>query len=121
MVRLSYMLSELNPYSPGSGLTPPHLVGRQDEIDAFDLLVARNRGGRHSRAIVLHGLRGVGKTVLLNQFRDQADRAEWLIVDLEGQASESGQEAVRRKLARELALAARRLRALPGSTAARSG
>ncbi|WP_411720441.1 AAA family ATPase [Mycetocola sp.] len=103
------MLSELNPYSPGSGLTPPHLVGRQDEIDAFDLLVARNRGGRHSRAIVLHGLRGVGKTVLLNQFRDQADRAEWLIVDLEGQASESGQEAVRRKLARELALAARRL------------
>ena len=103
------MLSELNPYSPGSGLTPPHLVGRRDEIDAFDLLVARNRNGRHSRSLVLHGLRGVGKTVLLNQFRDQADRAEWLIVDLEGQSSESGQEAVRRKLAREIALAARRL------------
>lgn len=103
------MLSELNPYSPGSGLAPPHLVGRQDEIDAFDLLVARTRGGRHSRSLVLHGLRGVGKTVLLNQFRDQADRADWLIVDLEGQASDSGQEAIRRKLARELTLAARRL------------
>ncbi|MET0716681.1 MAG: AAA family ATPase [Mycetocola sp.] len=51
-------------------------MGRQDEIDAFDLRVAIDRGGRHSRAIVLHGLGGVGKTVLLNQFRDQADRAE---------------------------------------------
>lgn len=109
------MYSELNPYSPGSGLTPPHLVGRQDEIDAFDLIVARTRAGRHSRSLVLHGLRGVGKTVLLNRFRDQADRAEWLLVDLEGQSSQSGQEAVRRKLAREISLAARRL--YPGKTA----
>jgi hypothetical protein len=37
------MLSDLNPYAPGSGLTPPELAGRQAEIDSFDLLVARTR------------------------------------------------------------------------------
>lgn len=74
------MHSELNPYSPGSGLTPPHLVGRQAEIDAFDLIVARSRAGLHSRGMVLHGLRGVGKTVLLNQFRAQAERADWFVI-----------------------------------------
>lgn len=103
------MRPELNPYSPGSGLTPPHLVGREAEIDAFDLIVARSRAGHHSRGIVLHGLRGVGKTVLLNKFRDQADRFEWFAIELEGRASESGNEAVRQKLARSLMLAGRRL------------
>jgi hypothetical protein len=99
----------LNPYAPGSGLQPPALVGRETEIDAFDLLIARSRAGRHSRGLVLHGLRGVGKTVLLNTFRSQAERAEWLLVDIEAQASESGREAARRTLGREISLAARRL------------
>lgn len=103
------MLPELNPYSPGSGLRPPDLVGRSAEIDAFDLIVARSRRGLHSRGIVLHGLRGVGKTVLLNKFRDQAENAGWLLIELEGQASATGALAVRQKLARELVLAARRL------------
>ncbi|ROQ60523.1 AAA ATPase-like protein [Rathayibacter sp. PhB152] len=99
----------LNPYAPGSGLQPPALVGRESEINAFDLLVARSRAGRHSRGLVLHGLRGVGKTVLLNRFRSQAERAEWLLVDIEAQSSAAGKEAVRRKLGREISLAARRL------------
>jgi hypothetical protein len=99
---------ELNPYSPGSGLTPPHLVGRESEIEAFDLVVARSRAGRPSRGMILHGLRGVGKTVLLNQFREQADRAEWFAIEIEGRASETGREAVRQKLARSLMLAGRR-------------
>jgi len=99
----------LNPYAPGAGLRPPALVGRGAEVDAFDLLVARSRRGMVSRSMVLHGLRGVGKTVLLNQFRAQADSAGWLVVDVEGQSSDSGQEITRRRLSRELALASRRL------------
>ncbi|MDP1788699.1 MAG: ATP-binding protein, partial [Rhodoglobus sp.] len=62
------MYSELNPYAAGSGLKPPELAGRQDEIDAFDLLIARARKRNPSREIMLHGLRGVGKTVLLKRF-----------------------------------------------------
>lgn len=107
--RLGEMRAELNPYAPGAGLRPPELVGRQPEVDAFDLLVARSRRGQTSRSLVLHGLRGVGKTVLLNQFRAQADSAGWLVVDVEGQTSDSGQQTTRRRLAREIALAARRL------------
>lgn len=104
-----YMESALNPFSPGSGLRPPALVGRQAEIDAFDLLVARTRGRRASRGLVLHGLRGVGKTVLLNSFRDQAERADWFIVEIEGRAEASGRQAVRQRLARSLVLSARKL------------
>ncbi|WP_426625727.1 ATP-binding protein [Leifsonia sp. McL0607] len=103
------MHPELNPYSPGSGLTPPYLVGRQAEIDAFDLVVARSRGNLHSRGIVLHGLRGVGKTVLLNQFREQAEHAEWFVIELEGRSTDLGMEAIRQKLGRGLLLASRRL------------
>ena len=111
------MHSELNPYSPGSGLTPPYLVGRQSEIDAFDLVAARSRGGLHSRGIVLHGLRGVGKTVLLNQFRDQAERFEWFVIELEGRHTEAGNEAVRQRLGRALLLASRRLQRTRHATA----
>jgi len=103
------MHSELNPYSPGSGLTPPYLVGRQAEIDAFDLVIARSRSRLSSRGIVLHGLRGVGKTVLLNQFREQAERAEWFVIELEGRSTETGNEAIRQKLGRGLLLASRKL------------
>ncbi|KRF33346.1 AAA family ATPase [Yonghaparkia sp. Soil809] len=103
------MESALNPFSPGSGLRPPALVGRQAEIDAFDLLVARTRGQRPTRGLVLHGLRGVGKTVLLNSFRDQAERADWFIVEIEGRTEASGREAVRQRLARSLVLSARKL------------
>lgn len=84
------MESALNPYSPGSGRRPFELVGRQSEIDAFDLLLAKTRQRRPDRGIVLHGLRGVGKTVLLNEFRRQAERAEFMVVFLEGRDAEGG-------------------------------
>lgn len=100
------MHSELNPYAPGSGLTPPELAGRQHEIDAFDLVVARTRKRNHARGIVLHGLRGVGKTVLLKRFQQQADNAGWLVVALEGSPTSGGRAAVRQKLGRSLLTAA---------------
>lgn len=112
------MYPELNPFSPGSGLRPPALVGRQKEIDAFDLIVARSRQKLHNRGIVLHGLRGVGKTVLLNQFRDQAVRADWFVVELEGRDSDTGKAAVRQKLGRALLQAASRASRAKTATAA---
>jgi len=102
------MLPELNPFAPGSGLPPPSLTGRSAEIDAFDLVVARSRVRRASRGMILHGLRGVGKTVLLNEFRAQAEKANWFIVEIEGRPTQSGQAAVRHRLARSLLTAASR-------------
>ena len=100
------MRSDQNPYAPGSGARPPELAGRDEEIAAFDLIVARSRKNLQNRPIVLHGLRGVGKTVLLRNFREQADRAEWLIVSLEASTTKSGRSAVRQRLARSLIAAA---------------
>jgi hypothetical protein len=56
-----------NPYSPGAGTRPPALVGREREIDAIDVALQRLLLGRDGRSQMLTGLRGVGKTVLLNE------------------------------------------------------
>jgi hypothetical protein len=108
------MHPELNPYSPGAGRRPPALVGRQAEIDAFDLLVARTRGSQVDRGIVMHGLRGVGKTVLLNRFKSQAEGAGWITLELEGGRSAQATEVKSVvKLARELVRIGRRVPAGP--------
>src|SRR5579871_6178847 len=62
-----------NPYSPGAGTRPPALVGREREIDAMDVTLQRLLLGRDGRSQMLTGLRGVGKTVLLNEFEHLAD------------------------------------------------
>jgi hypothetical protein len=62
----------LNPYSPGAGTRPPALVGRDGEIDAMDVALQRLRLGRDGRSQMLTGLRGVGKTVMLNEFEQIA-------------------------------------------------
>jgi len=61
-----------NPYSPGAGTRPPALVGRDREIDAMDVTLQRLLLGRDGRSQLLTGLRGVGKTVLLNEFEQLA-------------------------------------------------
>ena len=61
-----------NPYSPGAGTRPPALVGREREIEAMDIALQRLRLGRDGRSAMLTGLRGVGKTVLLNEFEQLA-------------------------------------------------
>ena len=62
-----------NPYSPGAGLRPTELAGREDDIETFEILADRAEAGRPARSVVFTGLRGVGKTVLL---QDLAGRAE---------------------------------------------
>ncbi len=61
-----------NPYSPGAGTRPPALVGRDHEIEAMDTTLQRLLLGRDGRSQLLTGLRGVGKTVLLNEFEQLA-------------------------------------------------
>jgi hypothetical protein len=62
-----------NPYRPGAGTPPPALIGRDSLIDAFGLTVRRAMHGRPGKSLMPVGLRGVGKTVLLNRFTEIAD------------------------------------------------
>lgn len=66
-----------NPYAPGAGQRPPELAGRDEQLRTFDVVLERIARGRSERSIVLTGLRGVGKTVLLNALRSSAVRADW--------------------------------------------
>ena len=66
-----------NPYAPGAGQRPPELAGRDEQLARFDVVLKRIVSGRPERSLVLTGLRGVGKTVLLNQLRSAAVRAKW--------------------------------------------
>jgi hypothetical protein len=65
----------LNPYAPGAGSRPPSLTGRDEEIESFRILLARLRAGRSEKSMLVTGLRGVGKTVLLNTFEAIAEDA----------------------------------------------
>jgi hypothetical protein len=66
-----------NPYAPGAGQRPPELAGRDEQLEAFEVVLARVARARPERSVVLTGLRGVGKTVLLNAMRSAAVRAGW--------------------------------------------
>ena len=62
-----------NPFSPGAGNPPPELVGRDALLQRVQVSLARLRAGRFDKSIILVGLRGVGKTVLLNEVRASAE------------------------------------------------
>ena len=66
-----------NPYAPGAGQRPPDLAGRDKELAQFEVTLERVAAGRPERSMVLSGLRGVGKTVLLNALRGQAVQRAW--------------------------------------------
>ena len=67
------MDARLNPYSPGAGSPPPELAGRDDLIERAAVALDRIRSRRTARSLILYGLRGVGKTVLLNRIRLDAE------------------------------------------------
>lgn len=66
-----------NPYTPGAGSRPPALAGRDAELEAFRVLLERLRRGRPEKSMIITGLRGVGKTVLLNTFGSIAEEARF--------------------------------------------
>ena len=78
-----------NPYAPGAGQRPPELAGRDRELQQFEVTLERVAAGRPERSMVLSGLRGVGKTVLLNALRGQAVRRAWGTGKIEARPDQS--------------------------------
>lgn len=72
-----------NPYSPGAGRKPAALVGRDDALRAWETSLQRAVIGRTDQPFVLYGLRGVGKTVLLSEFRHIATAENWIVAQVE--------------------------------------
>jgi hypothetical protein len=66
---------ESNPFSPGAGTPPPELAGRDDLRETIRVAIARVRNGLPTKSILMVGLRGVGKTVLLDRMREAAEVA----------------------------------------------
>ena len=94
-----------NPYAPGAGQRPPELAGRDRELAQFEVVLERIARGRPERGLVLTGLRGVGKTVLLNSFRSMALQRMWGTGKIEARPDQS----IRRPVAGALHMAVREL------------
>lgn len=73
-----------NPYTPGTGRKPSALVGRDATLDRWHVALQRAEQGRTDQPLILYGLRGVGKTVLLTQLRHDAEKRNWWVVQVEG-------------------------------------
>jgi hypothetical protein len=78
-----------NPYAPGAGQRPPELAGRDRELQQFAVTLERVAAGRPDRSMVLSGLRGVGKTVLLNSLRSLAVQRAWGTGKIEARPDQS--------------------------------
>lgn len=72
-----------NPYTPNAGARPRVLVGRDDQLQTFDVLLARLERGYTEQSMIITGLRGVGKTVLLSEFEIAAAQRGWATVQAE--------------------------------------
>src|SRR5215471_3890413 len=64
-----------NPFAPGAGTAPPELAGRDELLENIRVAIERVRLGRPTKSVLMVGLRGVGKTVLLDRMRDEAEGA----------------------------------------------
>ena len=85
-----------NPYTPNAGATPEAFIGRDGQTEAFSVLLERLKRGRTEQSMIITGLRGVGKTVLLNKFAELAERIGWEVVELE--ASKHDETAFRQSI-----------------------
>ena len=72
-----------NPFSPGAGSPPPELVGRDPILEQARVLLGRIKAGRPEKSMLLTGLRGVGKTVLLNEIARLAEAAGYRALSIE--------------------------------------
>lgn len=78
-----------NPYSPGAGTQPPELAGRDEVIERAAIALDRIKLGRGARSFVFYGLRGVGKTVLLNRIREDAEARDLATIHIEAPENRS--------------------------------
>ena len=81
-----------NPYAPGAGARPPELAGRDEIREKARIGLERARIGRSSKGLLMVGLRGVGKTVLLDRIREDAEATG--IYSLRLEASEKSLSAI---------------------------
>ncbi len=72
-----------NPYAPGAGTPPPALVGRDDIIDTATIALQRLRSSRSHQHLLVTGLRGVGKTVLLGKLAALGEHSGYRVIRLE--------------------------------------
>ncbi len=78
-----------NPFSPGAGTRPPELSGRDPLRETVRVSIARIRKGRPAKSVIMVGLRGVGKTVLLDQMREDIETKAVLCLRIEAPESRS--------------------------------
>lgn len=96
-----------NPYSPGAGRLPAALVGRETQLGAWKTAIARVQAGRDAQSIALYGLRGVGKTVLLNRFSRLGRDMNWIVAQIEAKPGTSMRHLISEALRGELTELAR--------------
>lgn len=96
-----------NPYAPGAGRRPAALVGRDRVLGDWQVAMQRAERGRSTSPLVLYGLRGVGKTVLLTRMRQDAEARDWLAVQVEAGQAPSLREMLGEALYAPLAEAVR--------------
>ena len=72
-----------NPFSPGAGSPPPELVGRDPILEQARILLGRVKQKKPEKSMLLTGLRGVGKTVLLNEIKRMADSDGYSTIAIE--------------------------------------
>lgn len=78
-----------NPFSPGAGSPPPELVGRSGIIRQTEVLLGRTLNRKPEKSMLLTGLRGVGKTVLLNEMECLAQRHGYHTISIEAHENKS--------------------------------
>jgi hypothetical protein len=78
-----------NPYAPGAGTPPPELAGRSDLITSGTVALQRVAQGKPAQSLIMVGLRGVGKTVLLNKLNDLADAGGFKTANIEAHEGKS--------------------------------
>ena len=78
-----------NPFAPGAGTPPPELAGRDELREIVRVALERVRRGLPTKSVLMVGLRGVGKTVLLDRMRDDAEAAGLQTIRIEAPESRS--------------------------------
>ena len=78
-----------NPFTPGAGSPPPELVGREIVLEQAEILLGRVKERKAEKSILLTGLRGVGKTVLLNEIERKATAVGYRTIMVEAHENKS--------------------------------
>lgn len=87
-----------NPFSPGAGTPPPELAGRGELLEEARIMIGRALNGRSTQGILMTGLRGVGKTVILNELVKLAEELGAIPVYIEATADSTLSELLASEL-----------------------